>query len=118
MGTPQNFPGRIRDTPESALSMSALPPSVDLRVLGACNLRCRFCFGPRHELGPQGMARMIELLPRLRVGGVSTLVITGGEPLLVHGLPDLLCAAHELGFQVVLSTNGTRLADRAPDVLP
>jgi MoaA/NifB/PqqE/SkfB family radical SAM enzyme len=95
-----------------------LPQVVDLRLLGACNLRCPFCFGPRHEIGPRNVERFIELVQRLPALGVRAVVITGGEPTLVRALPRLLATAKRAGLRTVLSTNGTRLDRRLDDIAP
>lgn len=95
-----------------------LPRIVTLRVIGACNLRCPFCFGPRHELGPvavQALAKVIARLPKYGVEGVS---ITGGEPLMVRQLPLLLRTARELGLEVNMSTNGILLRKRLDEIAP
>lgn len=94
-----------------------LPKSVDLRLLGVCNLSCSFCFGPRHHVRATRFDEICKLLPRLRHHGVSRLVITGGEPLLVKSLHVLLEEARRLGFRIVLSTNGSLLPRRHTEVL-
>ncbi len=45
------------------------------------------------------------------------LTITGGEPLLVDFVPDLVRLAAAKGFRVNLGTNGTQLADVADDLV-
>lgn len=95
-----------------------LPKSIDIRLLGRCNLECPFCFGPRHEIGLGSTADMMRLLPELRRRGADTVVFTGGEPLIAPFLPQLLKKSRSVGLRNVLSTNGTLVARRAGDVLP
>jgi MoaA/NifB/PqqE/SkfB family radical SAM enzyme len=97
---------------------SRLPASIDIRLLGKCNLECPFCFGPRHELKSPDFMRVVELMPRLHDFGVRMIVVTGGEPLLVKRLPLLLEVARSLGVKTVMSTNGTLVPRRHADVLP
>lgn len=95
-----------------------LPVSIDIRVAGVCNLRCPFCFGPRHYLRAARFSEIVRLIPSLFELGTRTIVVTGGEPLMVKRLPELLAAAKSLQMQVVLSTNGTLVQRRHADILP
>ena len=77
--------------------------------LGGCDYRCPFCHN--FEL-VDGTAPAImddgELLSflRKRQGLLDGVAITGGEPCLHDGLPDLLARIRELGFATKLDTNG------------
>jgi cyclic pyranopterin phosphate synthase len=98
----------------------------DLRisVTDRCNFRCPYCmpaelygdgyrFLPRPELLT---FEEIERLARIFVAlGVEKLRITGGEPLLRHGLPRLVAqlAASPGVRDLTLTTNGVLLADQA-----
>ena len=90
----------------------------DLRisVTDRCNLRCVYCmpeeglsFLPRHDL-----LTFDEIFRVARVArelGVTSLRITGGEPLVRKGLPSLIRGLAELGFDdLAMTTNGTELA--------
>ena len=83
--------------------------------LAGCNFRCPFCHN--FEI-VQGAARplmdeaaLLAFLTRRR-GLLDGVCISGGEPLLSAGLPELLRAAKGLGFAIKLDTNGT-----SPDAL-
>lgn len=95
-----------------------LPYSVDLRIIGACDLRCPFCFGPRHELSAIEHGAIQRLLPLLRDHGVGCIVISGGEPVLVKWLPSMLRQARQLGLKTVLSTNGILFEQRLSEIAP
>ena len=77
--------------------------------LGGCAFRCPFCHN--YELAC-GTAPAVmddgELLAFLskRQGLLDGVAITGGEPCLHAGLPDLLARIRELGFATKLDTNG------------
>ena len=77
--------------------------------LGGCDFRCPFCHN--YELA-SGEAKAVmddsELLSflRKRQGLLDGVAITGGEPCLHKGLPDLLSRIRELGFATKLDTNG------------
>lgn len=101
-----------------ASDTATLPVAIDIRVAGVCNLRCPFCFGPRHYLRATRFEEIVDLVPRLFGLGTRTIVVTGGEPLMVRRLPELLQVIKSLPMQAVLSTNGTLVQRRHADVLP
>lgn len=120
------------DTDKSATSDGPMVdtmgrPLRDLRisVMDRCNFRCPYCmpesrYGehfqflrPDERLSFAEIVRIARLTARL---GVGKLRITGGEPLLRPGLPDLIA---ELGaiegiHDVALTTNGVLLPRLAP----
>ncbi len=85
-----------------------------------CNLRCRYCmpasgipFRPADQLLTDGE---IERLVRLAVGeGLTRVRLTGGEPLVRPGVPELVeRLLQRAGARAVaLTTNGVRLRDGA-----
>ena len=104
-------------------------PLRDLRlsVTDRCNLRCTYCmprevFGPDFAFLPRSELLSFEELERLSrlfvAGGVQKLRITGGEPLLRKGLPDLINRlSHIEGVQdIAMTTNGLLLPRLAADL--
>lgn len=77
--------------------------------LQGCNFRCPFCHNT-DLLPPHGEELMTEdaLIAFLekRTGLLDGVCITGGEPTLYHGLPELLRRIKALGYAVKLDTNG------------
>jgi len=77
-----------------------------------CNFRCPYCHAG-HLLEPSAGDESIPLdvvllnLKRQR-GWVDGVVISGGEPTLHNGLPDLASEFKRQGVGVKLDTNGTR----------
>jgi radical S-adenosyl methionine domain-containing protein 2 len=98
------------------MTLGQLPPIIDLRITGRCNLRCPFCFGPRHAEGEVDVARLKELVRSFPDRGVRAVVLTGGEPTLVQSLPDLLVECKNVGLQTVLSTNGVAIQRRLDEI--
>lgn len=86
------------------------PSAVNFMLLGACNLRCPFCFGPRHEIPAMQTDLAIGIVNKLASNGVERLVFTGGEPTLIKDLPVILRATKSRGLTTVLSTNGMFIA--------
>jgi MoaA/NifB/PqqE/SkfB family radical SAM enzyme len=95
------------------------PYAVDLNVIGRCNLRCPFCWGPPHDQGAILDADQWKgIIYKLAVRGTRALIFTGGEPLLRPDLPEISRYAKEQRLRVTLSTNGILLPTLGRRVLP
>jgi cyclic pyranopterin phosphate synthase len=127
-------PVSIRSRPDGP-AMGEMPvdgPLVDrfgrvhrdlrLSVTDRCNFRCVHClpeegvtFLPRSEiLGFDEIVRAAAVARRL---GITSVRITGGEPLVRQGVPNLVGRLAALGFDdLSLTTNGSELARLAPSL--
>jgi len=81
-----------------------------LHLLGRCNLKCHHCYmegaPARQEQLP--LERVVAAIQECEKLGIGTLYLTGGEPLLYRGLPDVLSAAARVPeLEVTLCTNAT-----------
>ncbi len=97
-------------------------PHTYLRVslTDRCNFRCQYCmpaegilWRPRAEiLTFEEIERLVQIFARM---GVEKVRLTGGEPTLRKGLPDLIGRLRGTpGIQsVLLTTNATRLSETA-----
>jgi len=96
----------------------------DLRisVTDRCNFRCTYCmpravFDADYKFLPHEAILSFEEITRLAgifVGlGVKKIRLTGGEPLLRKGLPDLVAMLAPLGADLTLTTNGSTLVKHA-----
>lgn len=104
-------------------------PMRDLRiaVTDRCNLRCSYCmpkevfgrdyaFLDRSELLTfEEITRIAKIFVSL---GIDKVRITGGEPLLRRGLPDLVAMLSNVGGieDLTLTTNGVLLKEHAQDL--
>ncbi len=120
-----SWPGPRRDTTE-ALRDQLHRPMRDLRisVMDRCNFRCPYCMpedkyhkdfkflSSSERLSFEEILRLAQLFAGL---GVKKLRITGGEPLLRPGLPDLVGDLSRIGGieDIALTTNGILLAQHA-----
>jgi len=82
--------------------------------LPRCNFRCPFCHAGRlvltpDELGDMSLESILSDLHSRR-GWIDGAVVSGGEPTLHEGLPDLIDALREHVRGVKLDTNGSRPA--------
>lgn len=97
--------------------------ATDLRVslTDRCNLRCRYCMPadgldwlPGEDLlRPEELIRLLDLaVTRL---GITSVRFTGGEPLLIRRLEEIIAATAALTArpEIALTTNGIGLARRA-----
>ncbi|HLA40110.1 MAG TPA: 7-carboxy-7-deazaguanine synthase QueE [Candidatus Glassbacteria bacterium] len=85
--------------------------STFIRFSG-CDVDCEWCdtaYAREEEGTPVGLD---ELMSICRTYGTRRVVLTGGEPLLQDGLPELCRLLLEEGFDVQVETSGTRLADK------
>lgn len=109
LATPE-YPAAVLDSLNRPLR------SLRVSVIDRCDLRCRYCMPeeeyrwlPKESLLDFGeIATAIEAFAEL---GVRRVRITGGEPLLRAGLPDLVAriAAMSEIEDLAMTTNGTQL---------
>jgi cyclic pyranopterin phosphate synthase len=91
-----------------------------LSVTDRCNFRCVHClpeegvtFLPRSEI--LGFDEIVRAAAAARRLGITSVRITGGEPLVRRGVPELVGRLAALGFDdLSLTTNGSELARLAP----
>jgi GTP 3',8-cyclase len=95
--------------------------SLRISVTDRCNLRCQYCMPeeeyvwlPRHDI--LQFEEIVRLARAFTTLGVRRVRITGGEPLLRRGLPDLVrqLASVDGIDDLALTTNGVLLGDLAP----
>ncbi len=81
--------------------------SIDWKLIGTCNLQCLHCYGPpknEKSLPYEDLLRIIENFTAL---GIQTVVLTGGEPLLVPRIGEIMQKLHKAGVRIALSTNAS-----------
>jgi cyclic pyranopterin phosphate synthase len=93
--------------------------NLRISVTDRCNLRCTYCmpedvvFMDRSELLTfEEITRFVEVAAPL---GIDKIRLTGGEPLMRRGLPDLVRMLSRVGGirDIGLTTNGLLLAEQA-----
>jgi MoaA/NifB/PqqE/SkfB family radical SAM enzyme len=83
-------------------------PVVDICYNRACNLKCRHCFTTRftkkdRSLSPPDMKRFTDEAHEI---GLCQLVLSGGEPLILKDLEEVIEALQPDKFHLSMSTNG------------
>ena len=79
-------------------------PTVFVRLAG-CPLRCRWCDTTYSFQGGETVA-VTDVVGRVAEFGVTTVCVTGGEPLAQKHAPALLTALADAGYSVSLETSG------------
>lgn len=75
-----------------------------------CNQDCAMCWQGRDWPSPPE-AMFDRWLDELCAAGISSLVLSGGEPTLHPRLPEWVSRAHQAGVHVTLETNALRYAE-------
>ena len=83
-----------------------------LEITNVCNLACAFCPGTRREKRFMPLEEFKILSAKLRPHTDYLYFHLMGEPLLHPELGSFLAHAGDLGFKVILTTNGTLLPAR------
>lgn len=96
----------------------SVPLDVALELTHRCNFNCRHCYlTGAEQRSPVETNRLLELLGELAEMGTLYLALTGGEPLLRDDWDVIARRARELGFWVMLLTNGSLIDDRVADTI-
>ena len=85
---------------------------VYIEISNLCNLSCRFCPGTKRPKGKMDTDTLSRVLEKLRGYTEFVYFHLMGEPLLHPDLPRFLELAGEMGFKVIITTNGTLLESR------
>lgn len=98
--------------------MLSKPKIVVWNVISKCNLRCGFCYGPKEKKQKELTTQeALEKIGRFKKQGATSLVFTGGEPLLRKDIVALVKRAKKHGLFTILHTNGLLLRKEVLDKL-
>ncbi|WP_316822910.1 GTP 3',8-cyclase MoaA [Pedobacter gandavensis] len=87
-----------------------------------CNFRCFYCM-PEEEYDFSPASRLmqteeiVELAKIFVEQGVKKIRLTGGEPLVRKDAAEIILALAQLPVELVITTNGTRIAEMLPTFL-
>lgn len=89
-----------------------MPNKAFFEITNACNLKCSFCHGTKRKIKYVTPAEFRHTATQLRTFADYLYFHLMGEPLLHPDLESFFDISHELGFRVILTTNGTLLNKR------
>ena len=82
-------------------------PCVFLRFAG-CTLKCPWC---DTDVTRRFSASLADILKELKQYKAKSVILTGGEPTVRNGMPELVAALKAAGYWIGVETNGTNDAD-------
>ena len=82
-------------------------PCVFVRFAG-CNLKCPWC---DTDVSQRFSLSLEELVAEVKTFRAKSVVLTGGEPTIVDGMPELVAALKREGYWLAVETNGTNEPD-------
>jgi len=100
-----------------------LPPqSGKLRIFWEltreCNLRCiHCCTNSGHKVQNYGKEYFKTIIDKLGSYEVEEVFLTGGEPLIVRSIFEIITELKNYGYKVSMSTNGTLLSAKIASIL-
>ena len=103
-------------------SFSREHTNLRISVTDQCNFRCIYCMPEDIEfLEDENIMTMDEIVHLARIAvdlGINKIRITGGEPLVRRGIPELIKRLHQLEElkDISLTTNGIGLVKQAQDL--
>jgi len=78
-------------------------PCVFIRLAG-CNLKCPWC---DTEAAKRFSLTLEELVKEVKGYRAKSVILTGGEPTVSEGMPELVAALRKEGYWIAVETNGT-----------
>jgi MoaA/NifB/PqqE/SkfB family radical SAM enzyme len=89
------------------------PSTANWDLTYACQLRCGYCYSEsgRRAASTLPHADLLRIADTLAGMALRSIHLSGGEPLLVHGLPEIVEHLRAHGTKVVLYTNGLLVND-------
>lgn len=82
-------------------------PCVFVRFAG-CNLKCPWC---DTNVSRRFSLSLADLVSEVKSFKARSVVLTGGEPSLAEGMPELVAGLKKEGFWIAVETNGTSSPD-------
>ena len=98
-----------------ACGSSSILTEIKFEVTDRCNLACSFChqdFGAKGGTTDLDMSTFERVLTAAKNDRIRVVRLTGGEPLVLKSIDKFLRRAKELGFAVIVNTNGTALPEK------
>lgn len=98
------FEKYIFNSKQQHIGKNSLPQSICIRLNRVCNLSCAFCLAEKMSSGPS-TEQLKAILNNLRLYGIKTAKLTGGEPTLHPGFFEIVRYSIGLGLKTVVYSN-------------
>jgi MoaA/NifB/PqqE/SkfB family radical SAM enzyme len=82
-----------------------------IQITRLCNQQCRFCSNPPASRS-LSIGKAKSLIDQFSRQGSEGIILTGGEPTLHEGLPEIISYCRTKNISCRIITNGQKLADR------
>jgi uncharacterized radical SAM superfamily Fe-S cluster-containing enzyme len=96
---------------------SMRPVSILVDVTHRCNMNCEFCFDKTPIASEEEEPTLGEIKSQLKDFSGTFVHICGGEPTLRKDLPEIIKMITEMGYRVILMTNGSKLDEGYAKIL-
>jgi radical SAM protein with 4Fe4S-binding SPASM domain len=109
LGVPYPYLNRI------ACGSTSILTEIKFEVTDRCNLACTFChqdFGAKGGTTTLDMKVFERVLTAAKNERIKIIRLTGGEPTVLKSIDVFLRRAKDLGFFVIVNTNGTALPEK------
>src|SRR3989344_3600630 len=88
------------------------PVTIELDLVGYCNHNCGWCVDPKHMNHSLEKKFVFELLSEVKSLGIEGIVFKGGGEGTLHpAYAEILEETKNLGFEIGIVTNGSKLID-------
>jgi radical SAM protein with 4Fe4S-binding SPASM domain len=109
LGVPYPYLNRI------ACGSTSILTEIKFEVTDRCNLACTFChqdFGAKGGTTTLDMEVFERVLMAAKAERITIIRLTGGEPTVLKSIDVFLRRAKDLGFSIIVNTNGTALPEK------
>ena len=106
---------KLQKTPahgDYSLKQLSAPLNVTIQVTDRCNLLCAHCHRDTKNTSTMSLPMFKKIVTELRKLHVFNVNISGGEPLLIPELPQMIAFVSQQGMRVTMSTNGILFTEK------
>lgn len=83
---------------------------IAIMITEKCNLNCYHCFRHvSHQKSNLNLDILSEFSKKIKKTSITSVRITGGEPLLINNIDEIIKSFSQLGLRTSIGTNGTLL---------
>jgi radical SAM protein with 4Fe4S-binding SPASM domain len=93
--------------------------SMEIEFNQVCNLRCIYCYAldTPHDRNELSVDEFKDVIRQAHEMGARKIIILGGEPLLYPHLLEMIAYIRDLGMEIELFTNGTKVTREMAQIL-